>query len=218
MIGLSVQTLGLRASIAALQGQAKQVRFATAVALTRTAKKIQERMPDVMERELDKPTQFTKRGMFVKPARKDNLTAVVGFRDIQAKYLRFQIEGGSRQPRSAGIKLPGNVELNSFGNIPRGLIKRLKAAAQNGTLGAAIAKRTGGAAKGAKLFLGKPKGKGNLPMGIWRREAGKLTPVILFVDQPVRYRKRFNFTAAAQKIARDEWQSIFDAALREALQ
>jgi len=227
---IKVSVTGLDSVSAMLTGMQKQVRFATAVALTRTANAVKDAMPAAMERDLDRPTEFTKRGLFVQRATAQTLTAVVGFKDIQARYLEKQITGGTYQPTAAGIKLPGNIELNAFGNIPRGIINKLKAAAKNGTLSAAIGKRIGAEGnrrKGAapvQLFLGKPRGRGweKAPMGIWRRVpgnggAGKLIPVIVFEDTPARFKPRFKFRESALQVVNREWQAQFDRAFADAM-
>lgn len=210
----------------------KQARFAMAVALTKTAQEIQRQIPGELDRVLDRPTNFTKRGTYVKAARRDTLFAEVGFRAIQARYMRYQIEGGEVDPGAAGIKLPGNIQLNGFGNIPRGTIARLKAAAKNGALGGVVAKRLnvqGDRRKGAapiQLFYGQPTGKGweKAPVGIWRRlppstpgGKGKLIPVVLFEDTPARYRRRFDFAGLAVKTVRQKFPQLFNAALQNAL-
>lgn len=228
MIKIGVKVEGVDKVVAQLRGQQKQVQFAAALALTRTAQAVKSGMPKYMRTVLDRPTEFTTGGMFLRKANKANLEAVVGFKDLQAGYLRFQIEGGVRQASRAGIKLPGNIELNAFGNIPKGTIARLKAAAQSGQLSGAIRKRLGvegNRRKGAaplQLFYGKPQGKGweKAPMGIWRRVAGspgKLIPVIVFEDTPARYRKRFDFHGEAARIVNQEWPRQFDRALTEAI-
>ena len=132
--------------LAKLSGQQRQVSYAAAVALTRTAAQIKAALPSELDRVFDRPTPFTKRGIYLRAARRDNLTAEVGFMDRQASYLRLQVQGGTRQPTARGIRLPGNVELNAFGNIPRGLTDKLKAAAKDGRLGAAVMRRLGVAA------------------------------------------------------------------------
>ncbi len=227
MLNLRVTITGLDAVKKTIADLEKQTRYATAVALTRTAKAVKDGMPAVMERELDRPTPFSKRGLFVQPARPIDLKAVVGFMDRQASYLKYQIAGGARMPTARGIKLPGNVELNSFGNIPKGLIDKLKQAAQSGLLSKAIGKKlgVGDRRKGAapiQLFLGKPIGRGweKAPMGIWRRvpgSPGKLIPVILFEDTPAKYKPRFKFHEAAASIVRREWDRQFANAFAEAM-
>jgi hypothetical protein len=210
----------------------KQARFAAAVALTRTAQDLQRQIPAELDKVLDNPTPFTKRGTYLVAAKRDNLRAEVGFRPVQARYMALQIEGGTVQPGAAGIKLPGNIQLNAFGNIPRGTIARLKAAAKSGTLGPAIAKRLnagGNRRKGAapiQLFYGQPTGSGweDAPVGIWRRippttpgGKGKLVPVIVFEDRPARYRQRFNFRALADRTVAARFPAHFQAELRKAL-
>lgn len=224
---IRVEIQGLDKTLANIAGMQKQLRFATAVALTRTAQDIRDALPAAMERDLDRPTGFTKRGLFVKAARRDDLTAVVGFMDRQARYMRLQIEGGTREPGPRGIKLPGNIQLNSFGNIPRGTIDKLKAMAQDGTLAKGIARRlgVGNRRKGAapiQLFLGKPQGRGweKAPMGIWRRvpgSPGKLIPVVVFEDTPARYKPRFHLRREAEAVVRRRWSINFDRALADAM-
>ncbi len=180
---------------ASLGRQAKQVAYATAVALTRTGQDLRSAIPAALDEALDKPTEFTKRGTYLVPARKDNLAAEIGFRPIQARYMRYQIEGGIYEPKAGGIKLPGEIQLNAFGNIPRGTIAALKRAAKDGSLSNALARKVarvvdaGGEASDIayqrlnlhgnrrkraapiQLFYGQPTGKGweKAPIGIWRR-------------------------------------------------
>lgn len=227
MINLNVKFEGLDAVKRTIGNLEKQTRYATAGALTRTAQAVKDAMPAAMERDLDRPTAFTKRGLFVRRATPGRLEAVVGFMDRQASYLKYQIAGGTRQPTARGIKLPGNIQLNSFGNIPKGLVDKLKAAAQDGTLAKGIARRLGASnrRKGAapiQLFYGKPTGRGweKAPMGIWRRtsgQPGKLVPVILFEDTPAKYRPRFNFHREAERVVSSQWASQFSAAFAEAM-
>lgn len=229
MIKMEIDTRGFAKSIDRLK---KQTAFASAVALTRTAKRAQADMPAALQRALDQPTTFTQRGTYVLAARRDKLEAVIGFKDRQARYMAYQIAGGVYNPGRAGIKLPGDITLNTFGNIPRGTIAKLKAAAKGGALGPQIFKRinaNGNRRKGAapvQLFFGRPAGNGweNAPMGIWRRVPpavpggkGKLVPVIVFEDTPARYRARFDFRGMVQGVARRHLQTEFNKALDQAL-
>lgn len=211
--------------------QAKQITYATAVALTKTAARVKAAIPAELDRVFDRPTTYTKQGTYLKMATRTNLEAEVGFKPVQAHYLQLQASGGTKQAPAAGLRLPGNIQLNAFGNIPRGLIAKLKASAQNGTLSAAIVKRlgvTGNRRKGAapiQLFYGQPQGKGweKAPMGIWRRvpgingAKGKLIPVVVFEDTPAKYTKRLDLQAIALPIVRTHFEQEFDTALAKAL-
>lgn len=228
---IKVEIHGLDKTMAHISGMGKQLRYAAAVALTRTAGKVKEALPAAMERVLDRPTPFTKRGIFVSRATAATLTATVGFMDRQARYMRYQIAGGTRASGSRGIKLPGNIELNSFGNIPKGMVDKLKAAAKDGTLGRGLAKKlgVGNRRKGAapiQLFYGKPVGRGweKAPMGIWRRlpptsagGRGKLVPVIVFEDKPAHYKPRFDMQRTALDVVRREWDAQFARAFDDAM-
>jgi hypothetical protein len=214
-----------------LQQNEKQTRFATAVALTKTAARIRQSMPAALDAALDNPTPFTKNGTYIKAAKRDNLVAEVGFKDRQSRYMRYQVEGGVRKASEAGIKLPGNIKLNTFGNIPKGMIQKLKDAAQNGSLAPAIARRLGAngdrrkGAKPVELFFGVPQGKGweDAPLGIWRRipgergGPGKLVPVIVFEDTDAKYQKRFDFERMAEPIVQAEFEKLFKQALAQAM-
>ena len=228
MITIKIDTSGLDRLIRKVQDWPKQVRFATAVALTRTAWDVKAGLRQESEAVFDRPTRFTVDAWGVKPATSASLTAVVYAKPAQAKYLALQITGGTRQPGTRGIRLPGNITLNAYGNIPRGLTDRLKAAAQNGTLGPALARRlqaTRNRRKGAapvQLFYGQPTGRGweNAPVGIWRRipgHPGKLVPLILFEDTPARYRPRLPLEAIARKVIAQRWPINFAKAWERAV-
>jgi hypothetical protein len=134
----------------------------------------------------------------------------------------LQIEGGSRSPGARGIKLPGNVTLDQYGNIPRGLIAKLIAAARSGKYGKAVKTRLGINAKGRapsdlSLFYGQPKGRTDLPVGIYRRMPNGLLPVVLFSQKTAKYQPRFKFKELAQRVVKDTFASEFDAALADAM-
>ena len=227
---ITVAVRGLDAAKAYIAGAGRQVAYAASRALNATAKKIVEAMPGEMDQDLDRPTPFTRRGVRVlKYANKSTLTAVVGFAPIQAKYMGLQVTGGERRPGPRGIKLPGNITLNSYGNIPKGVIDSLKRAAGGQlNLGSTVERRLGVAGdrrKGAapvQLFYGIPRGKGweKAPLGIWRRipgKPGKLVPIVVFPNATARYRKRFDLHGKSVRIVEREWDRQFAAALADAM-
>ena len=141
MVAFQVDTSGLTRMERSLGFLAnKQLHFAMARALndcTRAASvDVNKAMPSVF----DRPTPFTERAA-VAPrdlaASRDHLVATVTLRDIQAKYLTPEEEGGARSPsdntRKPGqaLVLPGKgLDLDSFGNIPNGTLRRLRAMAK----------------------------------------------------------------------------------------
>jgi hypothetical protein len=227
---IKVEIRGADAVKAHLSGMGRQVAYAASRALNATAKKVAAAMPGEMDKELDRPTQFTRRGVrVIRYSNKGSLTAIVGFAPIQAKYMEFQVAGGERRPGPKGIKLPSGITLNSYGNIPRGVINALKQAAGGSLgLGATVERRlgvSGNRRKGAapvQLFYGIPRGKGweKAPLGIWRRipgNPGKLIPIVVFPQKTARYRARFDLPGKAAKIVAREWDREFSAALAAAL-
>ena len=84
--------------------QRKQMPFAAALGLTMTAKKVAKVEQRMMVRQLDRPAQFTIRGIRWEGARKADyklgqLHSRVFVMPTQAEYLRYQIEGGMRTPK-----------------------------------------------------------------------------------------------------------------------
>jgi hypothetical protein len=143
----------LRQAEAFLIGLRKdQVPFATAYALTQTAKDAQKSIIESMQSVFDRPKPYTLNGTFVKAATKRNLQAVVklkdgynsvtnndGVRGTPDQYLRSQIKGGDRRPNAFerlliynGLLLPGYYAVptnfapkDAFGNVPPGFYTRV---------------------------------------------------------------------------------------------
>ena len=197
-----------------------QFQFATAKALTDTVRLVQAAMPAHLERTLDRPTQFTKAGFFIQPARKDALTAVVGVKDRQAQYLAYQVEGGTRAPARQALRLPSVVDLNESGNLPAGLIRQLVARARAGRRATGRQSQRFGISSAVDLFYGEP-GDGR-PAGLYKRVPigpGRehLVPIVVMPKQPAHYEPRFDFHAEAQRITEREFEAALDRAWQQAL-
>ena len=217
---ISVKIDGLEAVKAKLSGMGKQIPFAASKALNATAQKVADAMPAELERALDRPTPFTKRGVrILRYASKAKLETTVGFMADQAKYMALQIEGGTRQPGKAGLKIPAAIKLNEFGNIPRGIIAQLVAVARKEQgMKKATSRKIKVSAK-LDLFYGDPKDQAgkNWPRGIYKIANGALIPLILFPQVAARYRARFDYPAKAKAIVDREWPRQFDTALADAI-
>ena len=224
MIKLDVRLEGFEKTRAMLAGRSKQVRFATAVALTKTADDVKVAIPAALDQALDRPTPFTKQGTFVTRADRASLEAVVGFKDKQAAYMKFQIAGGVRSPGAGGLRLPTAIQLNAFGNIPRGVIAKLIAVARKeGNLTKGVSRRIR-VSRSVELFYGDPKDVGGrkFPRGIYKDVdlgggRSQLVPLIVFPNRPASYKKRFDFVALASRVVRSNWRRNFDQALADAL-
>jgi hypothetical protein len=131
---ITFTTKGFDTAIKSLGNLQKQVAFATSKALNATGKAVADAMPAEIEKAIDRPTPFTKRGVRVlRYANKAKLETTVGFATAQAKYMRWQIDGGTRNPGPAGLKIPAAINLDAFGNIPKGAIAKLLAGSRSAT-------------------------------------------------------------------------------------
>lgn len=124
---LSISVTGLDAVRRQLGDLGKQASFAASKALNATAQDLRRAIPGELRKSLDRPTDFTasEKAMFIRPATKNRLESVVQFKDRQASYLRYQIDGGVRQPTRKALRLPSAIGLDQHGNLPRGIIKQL---------------------------------------------------------------------------------------------
>lgn len=224
--------------------QRKQIPFATAVALTRTAALVEKALVSELTANLDRPSPYTQRSTFKTSAKKTALYAEVGIKDKKpaggtapAVLLREHFTGGQRgfKPMERAIAaipgvppgvrvVPGSgMPLNAYGNPKRAAVKEVIGALRSGmnVHKKRISYGIGQHTTTAGYFIAvanNPRTK-HLPPGIYRRygQAGRaLEPVFLFVSAPS-YRKRFDLPALAQRVVSAEFQNQFRAALSSAL-
>jgi hypothetical protein len=158
MIALSVRAdlKGLSKDLTALERT--QLPYATALALTATAKAVQAGETAALSEVFDRPTPFTQRAFGVKGATKATLTAVVFAKDIQAEYLSPFAEGSARQQLRGkrGLPVPKNLRPNQYGNLPRGTLGRLRG--RKDVFFGAVKTRTGETVSGVWQRPGKRGG------------------------------------------------------------
>lgn len=163
----------------------KQIPFAMANTLNDLAFKARKpALPDAADKTFQGgATPFTKRGFFVKKAKKTNLVAEVFIGDKQMDYMKFQVKGGTRFPKRKALMISTDAtKLNKYGNITPATYAKL------------INDST-------KYFAGIPKGRtGAQYEGIWerygrsRRNPGgqRIRMVARYVDK-AQYRPLFPF-------------------------
>lgn len=165
---------------------AKQLPFAAAKALTKTAKDAQKALDRQVDKKIDRPTPFTRRSFGVSPAKKSKLLSSIFIKDIQAGYLKYLVDGGVRVPKGGkgAFLVPVNIRLNKFGNIP-------------------------GLRRGAKVekLLARPntfKGTIRGVSGIWQRHGPKKRKVKLLLrfEDSATYQERFPFYKITTGVAR----------------
>jgi len=152
----------------------KQIPFAMALTLTKTVQSAQRSEKIAMDRQLDRPTPFTKRGVAIRKATKTNWQAQVFIKDIQAEYLKWVVEGGTRKPKNKAHVLPVTIKRNKYGNIPRGKVQKLL--------------------QRADVFSGVVKGV----QGIYQRTR-RGTQLLLAFEPVVRHKPQYKFYEVAEK-------------------
>ena len=190
--------------------QKSKIPSALSKAIDATAKEILDAAPDRLEQQLDRPTPFTKKGLYKKTVRA-TLTSEVGFKDIQAGYIAPQIRGGKRGKKKLELSLPKfataprskRLRKNQYGNLSKAQIKSIIEAKNE--------KNT--SAKDKRYFFGKPKGAKHeqYPIGIYARvkENKRIVPLLIFASQPT-YKKRFGFSALAREVVNGRFRQNFE--------
>lgn len=160
-----------------------QLPFAIAMTLNDTAADAKVSEERALDRELDRPTPFTKRGIYTRRASKRRLESEVGVKRVQAEYLGLQAKGGVRRPKGRALVVPVGQKRNAYGNMPKGAVRR--AAGRGDTF---VTKRGGKKAK-------------HLRPGIYRRIGrGKknLKLLVAFEDRAA-YKPKLPFDRVAQR-------------------
>ena len=179
-----------------------QINFATAQALTSLAKEVQADEILNIRTTFRKPKPFTQKSVGIQGARKDTLQAKVFVRPIAAKYLEPYEKGGSHVLSGRALINPKNIKLDSYGQLPRKALARLKARKD--------------------VFIGKIKTSKGTVNGVWQRIPAKrklpahLKLLIRFGDSlPVK--KRLSYRSRAQAIVDRRFNAVFAEAMSRAL-
>lgn len=201
---------------------ARNIDFATAVALTRTAQQIKTEAVFAMSRVFDRPTPFTLNSLEIKPATKANQEAFVqtkeGFAGVPAgRYLAGEVLGGPRHMKSHERKLRGYTspgefaDLDQYGGI-RGstytkILSQLSLLSDT-TQNASNSKRSKGKRKREAFFR-----RENV---VYQRRDDEVRPYLIITDPP-KYRKRFPFFEIGAKVFDQFLPEAFERELEAAL-
>ena len=141
MLHLEMNTVEI---LAKMEGHAKQVAYATMVALNKTAEQAKSEMLTEVDRVFDRPTPWVRNSLRIKYATKANLFAEVAFKDkasneASRSVLQPNTFGGRRHYKTMDVRLlalgllpagwnavPGAAaQLDSFGNMAQGQINQI---------------------------------------------------------------------------------------------
>lgn len=242
---IKVEIQGLDKTLAHLAGMQKQVRFAAAVALTRTAQAAKVEVTRLMPAELDRPKPGTTKALRVERATKDNLTAVVRLNNRgegvpSSEFIGHNITGGRRgmkrseiMLRAAGIlpdglyTIPGKeATLDAYGNMSRGQIVSILsyfrtfgvATLKDGSLLNSSRMNRAKKTRSRAMYFVVPVRDRRLGLfpGIWKRAGNELQPVLMFV-KPGTHKKLVKIHETGERVVRRDFNRQFDQAFAEAM-
>ena len=211
-ISVSANVKQLQRSLSELAN--KQIKFATALALTEIAKEVQAEEIANIKATFKKPRLFTQRSVGMRGATKNTLTAIVFVKPIAAKYLMPYEDGGVHVLPGQKLLNPKDIRLDSFGQLPRNIMEKLRARKD--------------------IFIGPVKAKSGTINGVWQRvpateatkarrgkgakaaKAGHLKLLIRF-GEALTVNKRLNYRSRAQAIVNRKFNSAFGNAMAKAL-
>lgn len=220
--------------------QRNQIPFATALTLTRLGQRIDEGLKGAMRTGFDRPTPYTLRSTFIRPATKRRLEVTVGLKDrpfggnrlSSAEILGHHFDGGIREPKALELWLrragylgaseyvvPGaGARLDRYGNMSRGqiqqILSQLKAGPDASAYASSSARSRRNVQRAGVIFWSRG---GRLARGAWQR-VGKyrLRPLLIAIAAPS-YRKRIDLERIARQAVSRYGQLEFDRALRQAI-
>ncbi len=104
----------------------KQIPFARAMAVNAVAERVRTGEQANLKDTFRAPSPFTVNSLAVRKATKSNPVATVYVKPIAAKYLLPFETGGVHTLNSRALLNPKNVRLNRYGQLPRGMLAKLK--------------------------------------------------------------------------------------------
>lgn len=214
--------------------QRNQIPFATALALTRTAKSVDMALRSDLAARLQSASPYTLRSTYSTSATKQNLTAIIGIKDKKpsagtapAMLLKEHFTGGARgnKPMEAALialgvlpkgwrVVPGaGMPVDAYGNPKRAAVKELLGALRSK---AQIYKGRGKRVALIGYFAIVPGVQSHLPPGIYWRNGRAIRPMLLFIKRAA-YHRIFDLPKLAQKVVDREFITAFGNALDTAL-
>ena len=236
MIKLDIRDMMSREIGLWAQSAGNQMPFATAKALTMSAKAGKEEIERRMPQLIDRPTTYTLDGLRLQRATKARLVSKVEFRPGSRDWLSPIVFGKPRKLKAFERSLQGTglvpggyyampgsaAKLDAHGNMSMSQIRSIVASVrtwqgpQQGQ-----GKRRRSPRKGVSYFVGQPGG-GKLPLGVWQKTTfamgSAIKPVLIFVSKRPGYRKQLDVQGIAQQIVRQRFPRELTAAMLHALE
>lgn len=213
----------------------KQATFAAAVALTKTAQDVRKDLRREMQRAFDRPTTYTLNSLFIKPATKARLQAIVWVKDSDrpTHYLLPQIEGGRRSQkrfeellRRRGIMgsseraVPGaGARIDRYGNMAASQIIQILSQLNAFNLSGFSANATGSQRSRVKrakaAYFYARRGESRFGRGSWKRgEKNQHLPSGIYVKTAAGIKPVLLFVSGANYAKRFRFGEVAQATAR----
>jgi hypothetical protein len=243
---ITVDMRELESQVNALTEQAKrQIPFAASQAINKAAVRAKKVLPDKARDVFNRPKPFTAGpgATYIKRATKGTLTAEIGFKNIQARYMQYQIAGGTRRQKGfekalqgmgalppGWIATPGpGAPMDAFGNIRAKELSAMLMSLKRGigqyrTSGRGRNRRT----RLEAFFVVSPtlpdRRTAHLAPGVWKRigtgQASRIVPWLLFAPSATYHDKPFEFEKYVHEIVEahlvEDFKAAFDRAMETA--
>jgi len=200
--------------------QKKHLKSAIRNGLNETAFQTMKGMRKDLPKFVDRPTDFTIKGLQYSRAEKTRLTARVGFvssnfgkkrgsaKTFQADYMSRLDTGGIRLPNKRSIAVPvvKNYKTNKHGNLRRNALDRFFSSTGNNA---------------GTFFIGRPRGaKRPGGDGVFRRGGrngrGEIKMQVVFKDN-TKYTKSYPFQRQVKDHVRQKFRKSFEKQIQEVM-
>lgn len=181
----------------------RQIPFATATALNAIGKAVSAGERANIKAVFPTATPFTVKSVAQRKARKDRLQTEISVKDIAAAYLEPYLDGGVHKLNSRALLNPKNVNLNQYGNIPKGKLAALRARAD--------------------VFIGSVETKSGRVDGVWQRlkakkgKGGPRLKLLIRFGDAIAVKQRLAWGDTAKKIVSATFDREFGRAMAKAI-
>lgn len=232
MIKIKATITGADKVLRMLEAGPKQVRYATAVALTKTGKGYERELNKELLSGLDSPSPYTKRSTFSTSASKQKLEVTVGIKDKKPSggtapdvLLKEHFSGGRRgnkpyelalmsmgaMPKGYRAITGAGIKVDAYGNPTRKAIGELLGGLRTGLN---VVGRRGKESTTVGYFAIQPGAASHLAPGVYKRiNQRAILPMLIFVPSAA-YRKRFDLPRSASRYVGRHFSAHFEAAYR----
>ena len=205
-----------------------------------TAKLAQVAVGRAISERFDRPTPYTQKSTFIKPATKQNLQAMVFIKDTSiggknnyslADILKQQFGGGTRLKKRiesafmrAGLiganefLAPGSgAKLDAYGNLSKGqtqqIMSQLRVSFDPASYKSNSSRSKRNVKMAGQMFWSRG---GKLPRGVWMRDGRSVHPILMVISQP-NYRQRIDMNKIVQGVVDSRFDNEFQKSLEAAL-